>query len=225
MIEITAHLDNHRLAEILSTDEFMDPIRESLTEGLSDSLVASVTECILESDSLREAAFEAGSEAGSEAGGESGAQAGQESGWEAGREAAHEQVHAIRVRGMAVILRRRGLGYQGVDPERCGNTPLPEGTGRRSKRRCSHRGRPDPHNRQRRRHPRLHRPGTASSGPGTPRLRTRHRPSGQQHRAQDILRHSGSARLAGLDEWRQRTHPHSLTPISPDFHRGMGGTA
>ena len=90
MIEITAHIDNHRLAEVLSTDEFMDPIRESLTEGLSDSLVASVTECILESDSLREAAFEAGSEAGSEAGGESGAQAGQESGWEAGREAAHE---------------------------------------------------------------------------------------------------------------------------------------
>ena len=84
MIEITAHIDNHRLAEILSTDEFMDPIKEALVEG--------VTECVLESDALREAAMEAGSEAGSEAGNEAGSQSGQESGWEAGREAAQEAV-------------------------------------------------------------------------------------------------------------------------------------
>ena len=68
-MDITVQLDDQRLAEILSTDQFMEPIHEAVAEN----------------ESLRQTAYEAGSDAGSEAG--------SESGWEAGREAAREEIN------------------------------------------------------------------------------------------------------------------------------------
>lgn len=89
MIEITAHIDNHRLAEVLSTDEFLDPLREALTEGVTES----VSDALTESDHLRQIIYEVGSEAGAEAGAGAGEEAGQTAGWDAGRDAAHEAIN------------------------------------------------------------------------------------------------------------------------------------